>query len=143
MELVVDASVALKWFFQQREGEVHIGAALEVFDALDRGDVHLVQPPHFLAEMAAVLIREKGDSAYEDLRDLQALDWQTLDEPASYEEAIRLAATYQQHLFDTLYHATALQLTEAHLLTADRRYYAKASDGGKIDLLGQSAPWAQ
>ena len=143
MRLVVDASVALKWFFQDREGEDHVEAALDVLDALDQGQVRLIQPPHFLAEMAAVLIREKGEAAYEDLRDLQALDWEVLDEPASYEEAMRLAATHQHHLFDTLYHATALRFTDGRLLTADRRYYDRAAGEGQIDLLGERAPWQQ
>ena len=143
MHLVVDASVALKWFFQDRDDEDHVNAALDVLDALDRGRVRLIQPPHFLAEMAAVLIREKGETAYEDLRDLQALDWEILDEPASYEDAMRLAATHRHHLFDTLYHATALQIADGRLLTADRRYYDKAAGEGRIDLLGKSAPWQQ
>ena len=93
--------------------------------------------------MAAVLIREKGEAAYEDLRDLQALDWEVLDEPASYEEAMRLAATHQHHLFDILYHATALRFTDGRLLTADRRYYDRAAGEGQIDLLGERAPWQQ
>ena len=143
MRLVVDASVALKWFFQDREGEDHVEVALDVLDALDQGDVRLIQPPHFLAEMAAVLIREKGETAYEDLRDLQALDWEVLDEPASYEEAMRLAATHQHHLFDTLYHATALRVSDGRLLTADRRYYDKAAGEGRIDPLGERVPWKE
>ena len=140
MRLVVDASVALKWFFQDREDEDHVEAALGVLDALDQGHVRLIQPPHFLAEMAAVLIREKGETAYEDLRDLHALDWEVVDEPACYEEAMRLAATHQHHLFDTLYHATALQFSDGRLLTADRRYYDKATGEGRIDLLGRHDP---
>ena len=44
MRLVVDASVALKWFFQDREGEDHVEAALDVLDALDQGQVRLIQP---------------------------------------------------------------------------------------------------
>ena len=140
MRLVVDASVALKWFFQGREGEDHVEDALDVLDALDQGHVRLIQPPHFLAEMAAVLIREKGETAYEDLRDLQALDWEVVDEPACYEEAMRLAATHQHHLFDTLYHATALRFPDGRLLTADRRYHDKAAGEGRIELLGRHDP---
>lgn len=141
MRLVADASVALKWFFQHREGEDHVDAALDVLDALDQGHVRLIQPPHFLAEMASVLIREKGEAAQEDLRDLQALDWEVVDEPACYEEAMRLASTYQHHLFDTLYHATALRFPDGRLLTADRRYHGKVTGEGRIDLLGEGSPW--
>lgn len=137
---MLDASVALKWFFQQRPDEHGVEEALGVLNAMERGEVTLVQPPHFLAEMAAVLVREKGEDASEDLRDLQLLDWTTLDRSAVYGEAMRLARTYRYHLFDTLYHATALHVTDGRLLTADRRYYAKAAKEGQIELLGSAAP---
>lgn len=143
MHLVVDASVALKWFFQAQPGEDHRDDALQVLDALDRGDISLTQPPHFLAEMAAVLIREKGNAAYQDLHDLRALDWAVIDDVSVYEQAMRLAATYRHHLFDTLYHATALRIPRARLLTADRRYYQQARAAGQIHLLGETPPWRQ
>lgn len=141
MDLVVDASVALKWFFQEREGEDDVDAALAVLDALDRRVVRIIQPPHFLAEMAAVLIREKGEAAHDDLRDLQALDWANVDDLAVYEEAMRLSEEHQHHLFDTLYHAVALQFRDSTLVTADRRYYEKAAGNGAIHLLGSEALW--
>jgi len=141
MDLVVDASVALKWFFQTRDDEHSIDQALAILDALDRRTIRMVQPPHFLAEMAAVLIREKGEAAYQDVADLRALDWITLDDPALYKDAMALSARFQHHLFDTLYHAVALQGREGVLVTADRRYYDKASAHGAIHLLGANAPW--
>jgi predicted nucleic acid-binding protein len=38
-------------------------------------------------------------------------------------------------MFDTLYHAVALHLTDTVLVTADRKYYEKASSLGRIVLL--------
>jgi predicted nucleic acid-binding protein len=40
----------------------------------------------------------------------------------------------RQHLFDTLYHAVALE-TGATLVTADERYYETARGEGNITLL--------
>jgi len=135
VNLVVDASVALKWFFADRHNEAQIERALAIFDALDAGTVQIIQPPHFVAEMAAVLSREKGPAAMADLEDLQALDWQVLETPELYREAMRLSDALDHHLFDTLYHAVALCWPETVLVTADRRYVRKAMGLNRICLL--------
>jgi len=46
-----------------------------------------------------------------------------------------LAIHCRHHLFDTLYHAVALNTAGATLVTADRRYYEKASGFGRMTLL--------
>ena len=46
--------------------------------------------------------------------------------------ACTLAIDTGQHLFDTLYHAVALESEETMLITADQRYYQKARDRGRI-----------
>jgi Ca2+-binding RTX toxin-like protein len=46
----------------------------------------------------------------------------------------------QHHLFDTLYHAVALQTPGALCVTADRRYLAKAHPVGQIAWLGDYQP---
>ncbi len=48
-----------------------------------------------------------------------------------------LAMRHQHHLFDTLYHAVALQTPGATLVTSDARYFAKASAEGRIALLSE------
>ena len=55
-----------------------------------------------------------------------------------YQRAIELACQHNHHLFDTLYHAAALE-ESATLITADRRYYDKARREGQIILL---ADWS-
>ncbi len=135
MKLVVDASVALKWFFTDRNNEAQTERALTILDALDAGTVQIIQPPHFLAEMAAVLVREKGHAAMADIEDLQTLDWQVLETSELYQRAMLLADDLDHHLFDTLYHAVAGCLPEAMLVTTDRRYKHKAADLACICLL--------
>ena len=46
----------------------------------------------------------------------------------------------QHHLFDTLYHAVAMQNPDATLVTADRRYYDKARSEGQIIMLADWNP---
>ena len=100
------------------------------------GVADAVQPPHFYAEMAAVLARAKPDTAREDMNDLLQLDFRVAEGPELYALAIDLSRRYGHHLFDTLYHALALLHSEAVLVTADRRYFAKAQKEGRIILLG-------
>lgn len=140
MILVLDASVAIKWFLHFRGGEDHCQRALEILARVDEGRVSMVQPPHFLAEMGAVLAREKPADAVSDLRDLMAVEFESATEPVVYEAACKLAMRLGQHLFDTLYHAVALHTPGAKLVTADRRYFAKARDVGRITLLEDFTP---
>jgi predicted nucleic acid-binding protein len=135
MILVVDASVALKWFFQDRDNEADCDLALTILYGVDEGRIGLMQPPHFIAEVAAVLTREKPDEAEDDLFDLLNIESRVANEPEIYTTAIDLAARYRHHLFDTLYHAVALNTPGATLITADTAYYRKAEGSGRILLL--------
>lgn len=137
MILVLDASVALKWFFRSRPAEADTGAALALLHAVGSGAVTLHQPVHFVAEVAAVLARELPDQALSLLGDLLDIRMQVIDEPAVLARAVELAARHQQHLFDTLYHAVALQTAGALLLTADAAYLRKAAGEGQIASLAQ------
>jgi predicted nucleic acid-binding protein len=135
MIVVVDASVALKWFFQSRDNEADCDTALAILSAVDEDRIQLFQPPHFVAEVAAVLGREKPDEAQDDLLDLLNVECSIVEEPGIYVAAIDLSIRFQHHLFDTLYHAVALNTANATLVTADRRYYDKASSLGHITWL--------
>ena len=136
---VVDASVAIKWFFQSATDEDDLKPALGLLRASRDEDVLFYQPPHFIAEVAAVLARKKPDEAQADLRDLLDTDWQCVESSAVYLTACDLAIRLNHHLFDTLYHAVALLTSEATLVTADRRYFDKAQSQGRILLLSNLA----
>lgn len=135
MILVVDASVALKWFFQNRDNENDCDRALAILYGVAEGRIKLVQPPHFIAEVAAVLAREKPDDAEDDLFDLLTIESRVATEPEIYSTAINLARRYRHHLFDTLYHAVALNTPGSTLITADSGFYRKAKASGQILLL--------
>jgi predicted nucleic acid-binding protein len=138
--LVVDASVALKWFLNVGDGEPDRERALTLLNGVDDESVRLIQPAHFIAEVAAVLARVKPDAAEGDLLDLLNIECRTIDTAQTYARALELSVRYRHHLFDTLYHAVALEVPDASLVTADRRYYDKASAEGRIILLADWSP---
>lgn len=132
MILVVDASVALKWFLGDRSDEAFAGEADGILQNIDSGLARMVQPPHFLAETATVLARVRPATADEDLRLLQAVEWEVTERPEIYATAIELSKRLKHHLFDTLYHAVALLTEGATLVTADEAYFGKAHREGRI-----------
>ncbi|HOW61505.1 MAG TPA: type II toxin-antitoxin system VapC family toxin [Candidatus Contendobacter sp.] len=129
---VVDASVAVKWFVPQNPAEADSEIALALLDAYADGRIRLMEPPIWRAEVAAVLARLLPDPLESQLARLWALDYHSADSEAVLIAAGRLAVTLNHHLFDTLYHATALSQPNAALVTADERYFSKAAALGQI-----------
>ncbi len=137
MRVVVDASVAVKWLLPARLDEPQQDQALQLLDAVRNDQVQLIQPPHWLAEVGAVLARLEPALASEALTLFQLLETARADTPEVYATAIDLAVTLDHHLFDTLYHAVALNGLAATLVTADLRYYRKARHLGAICTLAE------
>lgn len=57
MTIVIDASVTVKWFINAAEPEPDQEKAIALLRAIIEGDVAACQPPHWFAEVAAVLAR--------------------------------------------------------------------------------------
>jgi predicted nucleic acid-binding protein len=68
MIAVVDASVAVKWFLAAHPQEQDTDLALKILEQSVLGFLTFVQPPHFVAEVAAVLMRLKPADARDDLQ---------------------------------------------------------------------------
>lgn len=132
MNVVVDASVAIKWFFRLRADEANVDAALRLLEGVLDEHVSLVQPPHFIAEVSAVLARESPKTAKVALGELLDIDMQFVESSAVYSKAVDLALHTGHHLFDTLYHAVALDGAGGVLVTADDSYFRKARKEGRI-----------
>jgi predicted nucleic acid-binding protein len=137
MKLVVDASVAIKWFVGAID-EQHMAQADAVAATIEGSETELFAPVHWTAEVIAVLARR--DPRLVD-RALLALDDMTptlIHGVATLRRAAELSITLDHHLFDTLYHAVALE-EGATLVTADDTYFAKAKDLGGVQLLADFA----
>jgi predicted nucleic acid-binding protein len=63
---------------------------------------------------------------------LQALEFPAASDPLILQRAVQLAIELKQHVFDTLYHAVALETPNAILVTADDRYLRAARRNGHI-----------
>jgi len=132
--LVVDASVAVKWVVPETDGEEEVAQALALLTAFQSDEVRLVQPPHWLAEVTAVIARLRPEIAADATTLFHALDLPVADDLDVYLRACTLATELHHHLFDTLYHAVALE-KGATFVTADTRYWRKARSQGAIQLL--------
>lgn len=135
MKVVLDASVILKWLLADPEKEPETQQATGLLQAVARGEIEILQPLHWLAEVAAVLARLSPQSTIEDVLMLRALEIPITDEAEVLRRACTLAIDTGQHLFDTLYHAVALETEDAMLITADERYWRSAQTAGRILLL--------
>lgn len=132
MRLVVDASVALKWFLSA--GEANVDRARAVAAMIERSGTVLFAPPHWAAEVAAVLARIEPsvmDDALLFLDDMRPI---TVGGMQALKRAADMSVALNHHLFDTLYHAVALE-EGATLVTADEVYLGKAQGLGGISSL--------
>lgn len=131
-EVVIDASVILKWAFRAPADEPDTGRALDVLSAVRDGAIQALQPPHWLAEVSAVVARRSPPHSAEVIGLLYGMDLPVVADLEVYERAARLAVETGQHVFDTLYHAVALSRPAAMLITADERYWRAAVRAGRL-----------
>ena len=134
IRVVVDASVAVKWFVRDSNEEKDVAPAVDLLIGVGKNSIELIQPPHWMAEVTAVLSRLQPDLADDAIDLLDAMEIPTTEDSNLYKLASHLAAGLNHHLFDTLYHALAIQ-EKATLVTADLRYYRKSKQHGSICLL--------
>lgn len=126
--VVLDASVAVKWFVTDGEEGVH--DARELLALHSSGEVRLVAPALVAHELLGVLARRSRDAA--DLRDAMEAFFDAGVTLAAPDRDMALAAAdlisqHRIHALDSAYAALALSLS-CELATADRRL-ARALDG--------------
>ncbi len=131
MKLVVDASVAIKWFLRARSDEQHLANAEAVAAAIDQSGTELFAPAHWTAEVIGVLVRIEADLVDDALLLLDDMRPILIHSVRVVKRAADLSVSLNHHLFDTLYHAVALE-EGATLVTADETYFAKAKALGAI-----------
>jgi predicted nucleic acid-binding protein len=134
MRLVVDASVALRWFLKGKPGELHVDKAEAVAATIAQSPTELFAPVHWGAEVISVLARFEPDLVDDALVELDDMRPVINAGVPVLRRAADLSIALNHHLFDTLYHAVALE-EGATLVTADEAYFNKARDRGAIQLL--------
>jgi len=134
LKLVVDASVALKWYLGDRPEEPDIAQAAAVGETIERQNSDLLAPPHWIIEIISVLARKEPAIVNVALAQLTDMRPHIVDHANVVRRAALLAQSLNAHLFDTLYHAVALEYG-ATLVTADDRYFAKAQGQGSVVML--------
>jgi len=133
--VVLDASVILKWLLEDPAREPDTEKAFALVESVVSGKLEILQPVHWLTEVAAVVARLVPQTAVGDVEMLAAFEFPTTDSPTVMRRATSLAIETNHHLFDTLYHAVALEHEDAMLVTADERYCGKAEGYGTIRTL--------
>ncbi len=132
--------MVVKWLLTDPERETDTTRTAQLMASVLEGREAVLQPAHWLIEVAAVLARLSPATAMDDVAMLQALELPTDDGPSVLGRACLLAIDLQQHVFDTLYHAVALETPDATLVTANARYLAAGAPLGRIVLLAEWAP---
>ena len=130
--VVVDASVAIKWFVSESPDEGDTDEAIDLLRAYRDDRVEFYQPPIWRAEVLAVLARIVPDQVEQHTWKLLAFDHGEVSGSALYLKAVQLSIQLNHHLFDTIYHASALIHPSATLITADERYLLKAETLGRV-----------
>jgi predicted nucleic acid-binding protein len=123
--VVVDASVAVKWYLPEN-GEALADQALALLDKYDKQEVQFVVPDLFYVEIASAIRkavrvgrvpRAFGDQA---LLLLTQREFPTVPSRKLLDSAFQIATTFDRTVYDSLYVALAVR-TESQLITADER----------------------
>lgn len=118
--LVVDSSVAVKWF--KSEDERAVEAALDILWGYQAGVSSIFVPGHFAAEVLNALrySRLSLDQVAQAAAALEGFDLATIPlKLVLTERAVALARAYDLTINDALFPALAI-LLDAELVTADR-----------------------
>ncbi|MBC7962815.1 MAG: type II toxin-antitoxin system VapC family toxin [Steroidobacteraceae bacterium] len=130
--VVVDASVAIKWFVSESPDDGDTEEALDLLRAYRDDRLEFYQPPIWRAEVLAVLSRIVPDKVEQHTWKLLAFDYNEASGSALYLRAVQLSIQLGHHLFDTIYHASALSHPSATLITADEKFRIKAESLGRV-----------
>jgi len=127
MTVVVDASVALKWFVREELSD-------EAFRLLHSGE-ELVAPELIVVEVTNIawkkLVRNQISSgqAATIATGIGQSDIRLLPSATFNERALEMAETLNHPVYDCLYLACA-ESSDAAVITADQRFYRAATNGG-------------
>jgi predicted nucleic acid-binding protein len=123
--LVIDASVAAKWFLPA-EAEPHAEQALDLLSRYVAGELRFVVPDLFWAELGNIFwkaARQGRWSESDGETAVRALRERRIPSVASFallDDAFGISIAYDRSVYDSIYVALALA-SKADLVTADER----------------------
>jgi len=123
--IVLDASVAVKWFLPEKV-ETLATEALALLDRCGKNEIQVIVPDLFWVEFASVLwkaIRRGNfpkDSADAALASMKRFNFPTVPSLKLLDRAFDIATAFERTVYDCLYVALAVQ-SHAQLVTADER----------------------
>jgi predicted nucleic acid-binding protein len=140
VRLVIDASVAAKWVLSESPAEQDTGKAALLLRQIADENATLLQPEHWRVEVISTVARLAPERFDQTWRLLESLNVKRQSSKRVHERAVLLSKQLRHHMFDTLYHAVAIE-HGVTLITADDAYFAKALRLGNIAmLLNYTAP---
>lgn len=133
-ELVLDASVIIKWFTQEEDKE----KAIELREQFLKGEIEIITPDLILYEILNAL---RFNTAFKEkdledaLESILEMDF-TITMPISgiLDKAIEIAFSKNITFYDAIYVALAYNLN-CTFVTADKKLYEKTKDLGFVSLL--------
>lgn len=123
--LVIDASVAAKWFLPTKN-ELHVESAVTLLGRYAKGDVRFLVPDLFWAELGNIFwkavrqSRWQGSHAEEAIRLLKQRSFPTIPAKTLLEDAFQISMNFDRCIYDAIYVALAIA-SKATLVTADER----------------------
>lgn len=134
--IVVDASVAIKWFVAS---EPLVEEAERVLGEIEANPARYLVPDLFMNELLAVLCRLPGSTASKVKEALSLVEALGMTRVGNGHELLALAADFADRWrltgYDALYVALA-SLAGGEWLTADARAVRRVSDRNLVSLLG-------
>lgn len=114
--------------------EPESGIAKQILLDAQKGAYQLLAPPHWIAEVFAVIDRQRPARLTDSADVIYGINIQMMGGRMIHMHAAKLSTALNHHLFETHYHAVAIAC-DATLITADERYFEKANGLGNIILL--------
>jgi predicted nucleic acid-binding protein len=140
VDLVVDASIAIKWLIREPDSEVALGL---------RAEHNILAPAFLLIECRNALLTgvRRGKLTPEQARsaeaEINAIGIHIVSSESLLARAFEIALELGEPIYDCIYLAAAIA-TDRRLITADQRFIAAAGrsaySNGRIYLLGAAMP---
>jgi len=128
MKFVVDASVILKWFSQDREKDLE--KALRIREDFRARKIDLYAPGLLIYEAANVLRYKEAIKDELILKAIDSIYAMDILIPVNHQimkNALKLARQHEITVYDSAYLSCA-QYSGCYLITADKRFYQKLKD---------------